>query len=56
MSEQIFYYLMIALSISGLAIIAIAFFNQANQETEFEIKLWDKFQLKLRTKKNDLNT
>ena len=56
MLEQIANYLISISFVSGSLIIAIAFFKSDNQETEFEVKLWDKFQLKFRTKKSDINT
>ncbi len=34
-----------------MAIVAIAFFNQANQEAEVELNIWDKLKFKLRIKK-----
>ncbi len=39
------------LLICGVAIVAIAFFNQANQEAEVELNVWDKLKFKLRTKR-----
>ena len=39
------------LLICGMAIVAIAFFNQTNQEAEVELNIWDKLKFKLRTKK-----
>ena len=56
MLEQIANYLIPVSFIFGFVIVAIAFFKPDNQETEFEVKLWDKFQLKLKTKKSDINT
>ncbi|MDJ0900578.1 MAG: hypothetical protein QNJ55_17385 [Xenococcus sp. MO_188.B8] len=34
-----------------VTILAHAFFNQANQEAEVELNIWDKLKFKLRTKK-----
>jgi|GEM_PF-6938341 len=56
MPEQTFDYLMITLCMFGLVMFAIAFFNQAIQETEIEINIFDQFKFKLRTKKSDANT
>ncbi len=39
------------LLISGMRLLAIAFFNQANQEAEVELNIWNKLKFKLRTKK-----